>query len=66
MLDWMMLSVEAIGIVILLCWIIVPIREFKSIFKRLREENKRDAEPHRDVEAAGVDPAAAASVKEAD
>ena len=39
MLDWMSLSIEAIGIAILLIWIIVPIREFQAIFKRLKQEN---------------------------
>jgi uncharacterized membrane protein YcjF (UPF0283 family) len=44
-LDWITLSVEAVGLVILLCWIVVPIREFRGIFKRLKiEEAQRD--PH--------------------
>ena len=36
--DWITLSVEAVGVVILLCWIVVPIREFRGIFKRLKRE----------------------------
>ena len=38
--DWITVCVEAVGIVILLCWIVVPIREFKGIFKRLKAEER--------------------------
>lgn len=45
-MDWITLSVEAVGLLILLCWIVVPIREFKDIFKRLKkEETPRDLKP---------------------
>ena len=47
-MDWITLSVEAVGLVILLCWIVVPIREFKSIFKRLKKE-----ETQREMQAVG-------------
>jgi uncharacterized membrane protein YcjF (UPF0283 family) len=37
-MDWITLSVEAVGLVILICWIVVPIREFRGIFRRLKQE----------------------------
>ncbi len=40
MLDWMTLTLEAIGIVILCIWVIVPIGEFRSIFGRLRQRQE--------------------------
>ena len=36
MFDWMTWSIEAVGIVILCIWIVVPIGEFKAIFRRLK------------------------------
>ena len=33
--DWMTWSVEGVGILILCVWVIVPIREFRVIFRRL-------------------------------
>ena len=36
MFDWMTWSIEAVGIVILCIWIVVPIAEFKTIFRRLK------------------------------
>ena len=41
-MDWITISVEAVGLVILLCWIVVPIREFKGIFKRLKQEKAQE------------------------
>jgi hypothetical protein len=41
MFDWMTLSVEIVGFVILTVWVVVPIREFKGIFKRLKQENAK-------------------------
>ena len=38
MLDWMTLTIEAIGIVIFLIWIVIPIREFRAILRRLKEK----------------------------
>jgi hypothetical protein len=40
MLDWVTLSIEALGIVILCIWVIVPIGEFRSIFRRLRQRQE--------------------------
>lgn len=38
MLDWITLLIEAVGILILCVWIVIPIHEFKLIFRRLRQE----------------------------
>lgn len=40
MLDWITLTIEAIGIAILVLWIIVPIGEFKSIYRALHGHGK--------------------------
>jgi len=37
MMDWITLRIELIGIAIFCIWIVVPIREFRAIFKRLRQ-----------------------------
>jgi len=42
MFDWMTYSIEAVGIVILCIWIVVPIREFRRIFQRLKEKEAAD------------------------
>ncbi len=40
MFDWITWSVEAIGILIFFIWIIVPIGEFKSIYRHLASQKK--------------------------
>ena len=35
-MDWITWTIEAVGIVILCLWLIVPIREFRQIFQRLK------------------------------
>ena len=46
MLDWITLSVEAVGIVIFIIWLIIPIREFRLIYKRLKQKRSTaDSEP---------------------
>ncbi len=45
MFDWMTWSIEAVGIAILLIWIVVPIGEFRQIFRRLREQNEAGSQP---------------------
>jgi hypothetical protein len=37
-MDWITASIEAIGILIFLFWLIVPIREFGEIFRRLKQK----------------------------
>ena len=35
-MDWATFVIEAIGIAILLTWIVIPIREFQTIFREIR------------------------------
>ncbi len=45
MFDWMTWSVWLVGLIILVTWIIVPIREFAAMRKRMRErgtQGRRD------------------------
>ena len=42
-MDWITLSIEAIGLIIFILWTIVPIQEFKVIFHRLRQQRRDDA-----------------------
>jgi uncharacterized membrane protein YcjF (UPF0283 family) len=41
--DWMTWTVEATGFLILCMWIVVPIREFRSIFRRIRQRPRKAA-----------------------
>jgi len=34
-MDWIMLSVEGLGLLILCVWVVVPIREFAEIARRI-------------------------------
>jgi hypothetical protein len=34
-MDWMTLTIELIGLAILLIWTVIPIQEFRQIFKQL-------------------------------
>lgn len=45
MLDWMTLTLEAIGILIFCIWIVLPVREFRTILRRLREQRTSQAFP---------------------
>ncbi len=46
--DWITLSIEAVGLAILCIWIVIPINEFKEILAKLRPQKNhregRDAE----------------------
>ena len=35
-MDWMTLAIEAVGAVIFCVWVVIPIREYRSIYERLR------------------------------
>jgi len=35
-LDWATFAIEAIGVAILLLWIVIPVREFQTIFREIR------------------------------
>jgi hypothetical protein len=53
-MDWMTLSVEVIGVVILCVWVVIPIREFAVIARRILPRKKQQASP---VEKANAAPA---------
>ena len=44
-MDWITLLIETVGVVILLLWIVIPIREFRGILKRIRSREVWLAEP---------------------
>ena len=35
-MDWATFVIEAIGVTILLLWVVIPIREFRGIFREIR------------------------------
>jgi hypothetical protein len=37
-MDWMTLSIEVLGSAIFCLWVVIPIREYRSIYRRLRRE----------------------------
>ena len=43
-MDWMTLTIEVVGLLILCIWIVIPITEFREIFKKLRHAEQRDQE----------------------
>jgi hypothetical protein len=36
-MDWMTLAIEVMGAVIFCVWVVIPIREYRSIYQRLRQ-----------------------------
>ena len=44
-MDWITLLIEGVGVVILLMWIVIPIREFRAILKRIRGRGVSLTEP---------------------
>ena len=44
-MDWITLLIETVGVVILLLWIVIPIREFRAILKKIRARGMSLAEP---------------------
>ncbi len=47
-MDWMTLSIELVGFLILCIWVVVPITEFKEILHKVRpHEERREGEDHR-------------------
>jgi hypothetical protein len=50
MLDWITIVIEAVGVVILLMWIVIPIREFRQILQIVKHK------PHALPDAAEDDP----------
>ena len=43
-MDWMTLSIEILGGGIFCLWVVIPIREYRSIYLRMRRE--REAQKH--------------------
>ena len=35
-MDWMTLSITAIGAVIFCLWVVIPIQEYRTIYRRMR------------------------------
>jgi hypothetical protein len=49
-MDWMTLSIEIVGVVILCVWIVIPVAEFKKILTALRSRDvPRSDLPHSDA-----------------
>ena len=40
-MDWMTLSIELVGLLILCIWIVIPVKEFKQILAKLRPRADR-------------------------
>jgi len=38
-MDWATAAIEAVGLLILGIWIVLPVREFKEIFARIRHQD---------------------------
>jgi hypothetical protein len=38
-MDWMTLSITAIGALIFCLWVVIPIREYRMIYLRLRQRS---------------------------
>lgn len=39
-MDWLTAIVEGVGVVIFCVWVVVPVREFGEIRRKLKEENQ--------------------------
>ncbi|HEX8524487.1 MAG TPA: hypothetical protein VF669_19685 [Tepidisphaeraceae bacterium] len=47
-LDWMTLAIEIVGIFILCVWIVIPVQEFRDIFRKLRAPSSGGASSQAD------------------
>jgi hypothetical protein len=47
-MDWMTLSIEVVGIAILIIWTYLPIREFRLIHRRLKDKAIAKSPPAED------------------
>ena len=41
-MDWATAIIEAVGLLILGIWIVIPIGEFKAIFAKIREGERKE------------------------
>ena len=46
----MTLLIEAVGLLILLIWVVIPVQEFQQIFRTLSRRNEADAAAAREKE----------------
>ncbi len=53
MLDWMTLTIEAVGILVFCLWLVVPIGELRTIFRRLRQRPPATPSEPQGADAAG-------------
>jgi len=40
MIDWITIAIELVGIAIMLMWIVIPIREFREIFRTVKHKSR--------------------------
>jgi hypothetical protein len=52
-MDWATVAIEAVGLLILGIWIVVPVHEFRQIFARIQQQDR----DRRDDSNAGAPPA---------
>jgi hypothetical protein len=52
-MDWMSLTLEIIGLIIFVVWFILPIREFRQIYLRIKAQREAAARRSGDTGAAG-------------
>jgi hypothetical protein len=43
--DWITLLIEAVGLIILLLWSVIPVQEFRQILKVMRARRASDPDP---------------------
>ena len=43
MLDWVTIVIELVGLVILVAWIVIPIREFRQILRAVKDKQRRQS-----------------------
>ena len=41
-MDWITLTIEVVGAVILLTWIVIPLREFRSILRVVKGKHRAE------------------------
>ena len=54
-MDWMTLTIELMGLAILLIWTVIPIQEFRQIFKQLLGKSRPASRASSDQLTSGGD-----------
>lgn len=44
-MDWITLTIELVGVAILIAWIVIPIKEFREILRVVGRKHEAAAEP---------------------